>query len=154
MIMQKKVLTILTIDDDRSCQLTVARYFTLVGGHMVLAAGSGREGIQKAESSRPDIILLDMRMPDMNGLAVTEELAAAPDTGDIPVILLTGSEIDKETLAAFRRCGNFMWLEPKPARLSDLLAKIERRLAPPLTDTAKDGFCGNQDGEQRLASQS
>lgn len=126
--MTKRVLRILSIDDDKGCQLTVARYFTLVGGHMVEVAGSGREGIDKASELRPDMILLDLGLPDMHGLTVFESLSVSPDTRDIPVIILTGAELDEATVKSLKLEGRVVSIEQKPAKLSDLLAKIECRL--------------------------
>lgn len=123
--MRKKPLRILSIDDDRGCQLAAARFLTFEGGHIVEVAKDGREGLEKAAALRPDIILLDMSMPDMNGVQVMEALCAGPATRDIPVIMITGaslSETDWDTLKGKR---NFISLEQKPADFDDILGKIE-----------------------------
>jgi CheY-like chemotaxis protein len=60
-----------------------------VAGWEVLTASSGKEGIVQAENHQPDAILLDVMMPDMDGLAAFEQLQANPATKEIPVILLT-----------------------------------------------------------------
>lgn len=126
----RKPLRILSIDDDRGCQLAAARFFTLVGGHMVEAAGNGSEGIKKAAELRPDMILLDMGLPDMDGLAVLESLASAPDTRTIPVIILTGTDINAETERKLSFTRNFLCVEQKPVKFAELLNRIEAELCP------------------------
>lgn len=154
MIMANKPFTILSIDDDRGCQVAVTRYLTMVGSHKVEVAENGREGIKKAEQLRPDIILLDMSMPDMDGLEVIEALACGPLTRSIPVILITGADIDEETHAAFKKKENFMFLEYKPAKLSELLAKIENRLSPPPPAPGRENtLLSGQNEAERPANQ-
>lgn len=136
--MKKKPLRILSIDDDRGCQLAAAKYFTIIGGHIVEVAENGREGIMKAEQLRPDIILLDMSMPDMDGSQVIEALACTPATRDIPVILVTGSDIKRETLEAIKRNRNFLSLEEKPASFEKMLKEIETIFYPQRNSVMKN----------------
>jgi CheY-like chemotaxis protein len=80
---------VLLIDDQldirRIAELSLGR----VGGLEVLLAASGAEGVAMAGAHRPDIILLDAMMPDMDGPATLASLKARPDTLDIPVVFLT-----------------------------------------------------------------
>ena len=123
--MGKKPLRILSIDDDLGCRLAAAKFLTLTGGHIVEAAENGRDGLKKAAALKPDVILLDLLMPGMNGLEVMEALCAGEATRDIPVIMLTGarlSDSERECLEAKR---NFRLLEQKPADFRELLKKVE-----------------------------
>ncbi|MGD1863192.1 MAG: response regulator [Phormidesmis sp.] len=80
---------ILMIDDESDIQ-TVARIgLTIVGGWQVLTANSGREGIAQAKSHVLDAILLDVMMPDMDGVATLKALKADISTQSIPIIFLT-----------------------------------------------------------------
>jgi CheY-like chemotaxis protein len=80
---------ILMIDDEIDIQ-TVARIgLTMIGGWQVLTASSGQEGIQQAKQHRPDAILLDVMMPDMDGIATLGALKADSDTQAIPIVFLT-----------------------------------------------------------------
>ncbi len=80
---------ILMIDDEIDIQ-TVARIgLTIIGGWQVITASSGQEGIQQAKQHHPDAILLDVMMPDMDGLATISALKADSDTQAIPVVFLT-----------------------------------------------------------------
>jgi len=80
---------ILMIDDESDIQ-TVARIgLTMMGGWQVLTANSGKEGIAQARSNSLDAILLDVMMPDMDGVATLKALKAEPATESIPIIFLT-----------------------------------------------------------------
>jgi len=80
---------ILMIDDESDIQ-TVARIgLTMIGGWQVLTANSGREGIAQAKSHILDAILLDVMMPDMDGVATLKALKADAETQSIPIIFLT-----------------------------------------------------------------
>ena len=80
---------ILMIDDESDIQ-TVARIgLTLVEDWEVSTANSGREGIAQAKAHPPDVILLDVMMPDMDGLATLKALKSDVSTKDIPIIFLT-----------------------------------------------------------------
>lgn len=124
-IMRKKVLTILTIDDNPNCLQVTARFFTIVGGHIVEVAENGAEGLKKAAKLMPDLILLDMIMPDMNGLQVMDGLYANACTRDIPVIMITGSRLSDSEYGELESKGNFMLLEEKPTDFNRLLKTIE-----------------------------
>lgn len=126
--MRDKTLTILAIDDNPGCLRAASRVFTLVWGHKVEVAENGSEGLKKAENVRPNIILLDMMMPDMTGLQVMDRLCESSNTCDIPVILLTGSRLEDAEYDALKAKRNFMLMEEKPADFEKLLNTIETAL--------------------------
>jgi two-component system alkaline phosphatase synthesis response regulator PhoP len=80
---------ILIIDDEETIQTVVQFGIKMAAGWEVLTASSGFKGIQAAQAEKPDAILLDVMMPDMDGITTFKELQAHPETGQIPVILLT-----------------------------------------------------------------
>ncbi len=80
---------ILVIDDDEDIQDVALVALEVVGGWEVVTASSGNEGIRLAATEQPDAILLDVMMPDLDGIATLEQLKANPVTKSIPVILLT-----------------------------------------------------------------
>jgi DNA-binding response OmpR family regulator len=88
---------ILIVEDDPSMSSMYKRIFTLEG-YEVEVAEDGEQGLQKA-AALPEIILLDIMMPKMNGLEVLDRLKSDPTTKAIPVIILTnlGNEKDAET---------------------------------------------------------
>jgi CheY-like chemotaxis protein len=93
--------TILVIDDEPDIREVVCLVLEELGGWQSDQAGSGQEGLAKAGAQPWDAILLDVSMPDMDGVAVFKELQVRPSTRAIPVILLTArvlkSDIDRFT---------------------------------------------------------
>jgi two-component system, OmpR family, alkaline phosphatase synthesis response regulator PhoP len=80
---------VLIIDDEEAIQTVVQFGLNLAVGWEVLKASSGVEGIERAEAAHPDMILLDVMMPEMDGLATFQRLRQSPETRSIPVIFLT-----------------------------------------------------------------
>lgn len=80
---------ILIIDNEQYIQEVAQICLETMAGWQVSTTGSGRDGIVKAAAEQPDGILLDVMMPDMNGIMTFEMLQSQPETCTIPVILLT-----------------------------------------------------------------
>jgi DNA-binding response OmpR family regulator len=80
--------TILVIDDDPVIQKLLTVNFEMEG-YRVLTAGDGNLGLRQVQADRPDVILLDVMMPGMDGLEVARRLKADPDTSTIPIVLLS-----------------------------------------------------------------
>jgi two-component system, OmpR family, alkaline phosphatase synthesis response regulator PhoP len=80
---------ILIIDDEPDIREATQVCLEIARGWEVLTAGSSAEGIAKAAAEQPDAVLLDVMMPDMDGLATFRQMQANPITRHIPVILLT-----------------------------------------------------------------
>jgi CheY-like chemotaxis protein len=80
---------ILIIDDEPDIREATQVCLEVAKGWEVLTAGSSYEGLEKAIAELPDVVLLDVMMPDMDGLATFEQLRTNPVTQHIPVILLT-----------------------------------------------------------------
>ncbi|AFZ03952.1 response regulator [Calothrix sp. PCC 6303] len=80
---------VLVVDNEEYIQEIAKICLETVAAWEVITAGSGSEGIIKAETQQPDAILLDVMMPDMDGVATFEKLQANPITQSIPVIFLT-----------------------------------------------------------------
>ena len=76
------------IDDERAIRL-LCRVNLAASGMDVLEAADGREGLELARNERPDLVLLDVMMPEVDGWTVARELAADEATRDIPVVFLT-----------------------------------------------------------------
>lgn len=92
-------MKVLIIDDEEDTRSIASMSLSILGGLDVVEAESGNEGISKAEQERPDVILLDMMMPIMDGSQTLMALQNNAGTRDIPVIFLTAkamtSEIEK-----------------------------------------------------------
>lgn len=81
---------ILLIDDELHIRQIVKACLEALGGWEVVLAASGQEGLVKVASEKPDAILLDVMMPEMDGLVLLQRLQANPVTQSIPVLFLTG----------------------------------------------------------------
>ncbi|HMA32872.1 MAG TPA: response regulator, partial [Chloroflexia bacterium] len=115
---------------------------------LVLPAYGGQEGLAKAHSEQPDVIVMDVKMPDMTGLEVIRALKADPVTAKIPVIFMTASDIDKRT-ARVRMLGlGAVELLGKPFSADDLVSEILRqtKLLQDLQPTAPEDLAGAQNG--------
>ena len=95
---------VLVIDDEKNLCAVIEACLENLGGWQVLTALSGSEGLQKAQAQKPDAILLDVMMPDMDGLTLFQELQKDGVTQAIPVILLT-AKVQSVDLAQFSQLG-------------------------------------------------
>ncbi|MBN2023642.1 MAG: response regulator [Pirellulales bacterium] len=86
-----KARKILIVDDDEALAEVLSRRLAQQG-YRPITADSGATGLTMARSERPDLIVLDLRLPDTDGFAICEELADSPDTCGIPVLILSGME--------------------------------------------------------------
>lgn len=82
---------VLVVDDDQNIREVVSMCLHKLKGWDVLTAASGQEGLNGIEVNNPDVIILDVMMPEMDGLAFLRRLRSNPDTRQIPVILLTAN---------------------------------------------------------------
>ena len=117
------MLRILVIEDSPvNMALTVAILEN--AGHAVLQADHAQSGMQLARSERPDLILMDIQLPDLDGLAATRMLKSDPRTARVPVIALTAFAMkgdEDDTRAA--GCDGYI---TKPVRYREFLAELDR----------------------------
>ena len=116
--MQFKVLV---VDDDADILDAVSD--TLSAEHDVLTALDGEEAIEVATRERPDVILLDVSMPKMDGYGVARALRSQADTRHIPIIMLTGHTEQKAAMRGFRDGVNDYLV--KPFTPSHLRARVD-----------------------------
>jgi CheY-like chemotaxis protein len=95
-------------------------------GHEVLVAMDGAQGVELAQSENPDLILMDMSLPVLDGWEATQQLKASPETSGIPIIALTAHAMagDREKCLEVG-CDDY---ETKPVDFSRLLGKIQTLL--------------------------
>ena len=118
--------TILLVEDNEMNRDMLSRRLERKGYSLIIAVDGG-EGIAKAHSEKPDLILMDMSLPVVDGWEATQQLKAAPDTQQIPIIALTAHAMsgDREKALA-AGCNDY---DTKPIELPRLLEKIEALLA-------------------------
>ena len=105
-------MKVLVVDDEEDIRQIASLSLTRLGGMDVLNAASGSEGVTEAETGHPDVILLDVMMPGMDGPATFAALRRNPRTAAIPVIFLTAATTPDD-LARLRGLGAAAVL-PKP----------------------------------------
>jgi DNA-binding response OmpR family regulator len=90
-----KSATVLIVDDDREIVRGVSLRLE-AAGYRMLTAGDAEVGIATAVANRPDIIVLDVRLPRRNGLSALSDLKRRPQTKQIPVVMLSASVVDQQ----------------------------------------------------------
>ncbi len=100
----RKLDRILFVEDDADIQSVAALALRAVGGFTVEICGSGREALERAPAFAPDLILLDIMMPGMDGPTMLSHLRAMPEAAGIPVIFLT-ARVQPEQMAGYRSLG-------------------------------------------------
>lgn len=111
------------IVDDNELQRLLLQEMCSTAGYITTCAASGAEGIKAAMDTRPDLILMDIMMPETDGLSAVKELKSNQTTACIPIIIVTavGYEINREMA---QKIGASEYIT-KPVFIKDLLEKIE-----------------------------
>ncbi len=117
---------LILVVDDVSKNLQILGSILDEVGYSTTFAISGIQALERLETAKPDLILLDMMMPDMNGLEVCSILKSDPDTAEIPVIFLTASRDKQHIIQAFNQ-GAVDYLT-KPFNTRELLARVRNHL--------------------------
>jgi signal transduction histidine kinase len=116
---------ILIVDDDEVNSMTVSSYLK-VKGYRFLLAKDGKEAIALTKAHKPDLILMDIQMPVMDGLEATQQIRLDPDVADIPIIALTALAMDGDREQCLAAGANEY--VTKPVKLKDLVAMIRNLL--------------------------
>ena len=111
---------ILAIDDDKNIRLLLER--ALRDDYGVITAQNGREGLDKVRSESPDLVLLDIMMPVLNGYEVCSEIRKDPIHGRLPVIMLTSKDAARDEIKGLGTGADYYM--PKPFDLDELKARI------------------------------
>jgi DNA-binding response OmpR family regulator len=129
-------LKILIVDDDPD--ITGAFMHVLQSAdYDVISAATGQECLQIARAERPDLILLDVRLPDINGLEVCRRIKTDPELARIAVINVTGMRASKDDEVEGIEAGADAYLT-KPVHLRTLLAHVQTLLRARQTETARE----------------
>lgn len=118
---------VILVVDDNAANLKLAREILTAQGHEVISAARGEQAVELARTRRPALILLDMRLPDIDGLEVLRRLRGLPETKDLPIVAMTAQAMtgDRERFLA-AGCDGYI---SKPISLRTLYAEVERHLA-------------------------
>ena len=118
--------TILIVDDSPT-ETHILKGIVEKGGYKVITASDGESGVAAAKESQPDLVLMDVVMPGLNGFQATRQLSKAPETENIPVIVVTTK--DQETDRAWGLRQGAKEYVVKPVAPDELLNKIRTVLA-------------------------
>jgi DNA-binding response OmpR family regulator len=119
---------ILVVDDDPDVR-ELCRTVLATEGYHVLEAEDARSGISLSRKERPDLILLDWMMPEVDGMDALRAMKMHPSTKDIPVVMLTALDgLTQITVATFNGAEGYM---TKPFEIDDLLSLVRRFTAAP-----------------------
>jgi len=121
-----KAPLILIADDNRDTREMYALYLNMVG-YRVETADDGHQAIIKAREVRPDVVVMDLQMPKLDGWAAIRELQNRPETAAIPVIVLTGHDFKSYLKPAALAVGAVSYLM-KPCLPEQLAREVSARL--------------------------
>jgi twitching motility two-component system response regulator PilH len=120
-------MTTVLIVDDSPTETHILKGILQKEGYDILTADNGKAGVEEAKRARPDLILMDVVMPDMNGFQATRQLGKDPETAGIPVIIVTTK--DQETDKAWGKRQGATEYIVKPVAASELVTKVKAALA-------------------------
>lgn len=127
--MDRKI-SVLLIDDEQHIRDFFGCHPALDAFDVSVAA-DGKEGLELARSVRPDVILLDWMMPDMEGIEVLAQLKNEPNTKNIPVYMLTAKKAPSDVGQAI--CEGVDGYFVKPFNISKLVETLRRKIASPVS---------------------
>ncbi|MEJ2631420.1 MAG: response regulator [Acidihalobacter sp.] len=108
--------------DDSPTELHVIKGMLEKHGFQVTGAQSGEEGVELAKRVKPDLVLMDVVMPGLNGFQATRQLAREPDTASIPIIMVTTKDQETDKVWAMRQGAKDYIV--KPAKEKDLVERV------------------------------
>ncbi|MGB4101712.1 MAG: fused response regulator/phosphatase [Alphaproteobacteria bacterium] len=118
--------TVLIIDDDPTYRFLLRGLCTKLGVGIIKEAEDGERGIESAHSLNPDMILLDIMMPGINGIEVCRALRAHPETANTAILIQTGATSEKERMEAF--AAGATDVVTKPINLTEFTARVRTHL--------------------------
>lgn len=119
---------ILVVDDDPLVKQTLAMALQDVCQAQVWAAANGEEGVELAELHKPDLLLLDLDMPGLDGLGVCQQLAQHGDMAQTKIWIVTGLTLDSELIRELSTYTD--QILRKPISLTKLIEEIQARISP------------------------
>ena len=112
--------------EDNLDNMTLVKRVLEIEGYEVIGAGNGKDGLAKAMSNRPDIIITDINLPDIDGYEITDMLKRAKETAHIPIIAMTANVMKKDREnVLLAGCDGYI---SKPIDIDELPGQIENFL--------------------------
>lgn len=139
----RRTKRVLVVEDERDLNELVS--FNLQrNGFDVISAFTGNEGLQKARTESPDLIVLDIMLPGIDGTEVTRQLKGDPKTAQIPIIMLTARSEETDVVVGLKLGADDYVTKPFSmkillARLESLSRRLDQNTTPDVTQTLKAG---------------
>jgi DNA-binding response OmpR family regulator len=134
---EKKSVKVLVVDDEENARYILNLKLTMKKNFVVEEAENGKVALEKVSKNKPDIIILDVMMPEMDGYETCRLLKASPDTDDIPIIFLTAKTRTTDIIQGIRvgvddyimKPYDFDDLYARMIKILDSTKTIKRRIA-------------------------
>ena len=144
--------TVLIVEDDPHT-VEVVRLYLRRDGHTVLTASNGKDGLQMAQESAPDLVVLDLMLPEMGGLEVCRELRKE---SDVPIVMLTARAEEEDRVAGFELGADDYVTKPfSPRELAARIRAVLRRTAQDREEDSPSGLTYREitlDTQRRVVS--
>lgn len=135
-----KLKRLVIVDDDRNTREGYRAYLSHAG-FRVEAAGGGVDALAVVRSSTPDLVVLDLSLPDVDGWEVARRLRSDDQTRDIPIIAFSGRTLHHEQISALRAgCDVYLTKPCEPVRLLEAIHKLLRMSEPTVKPAVSDPY--------------
>ena len=116
--------TIMVVEDDYDNRLML-KVLLEMKGYRVIEAGDGDEAVRVLEAEMPQLILLDLQMPNLNGFALARRVRQTPSTRDVPIVIVSGHDPAKHRqLALAAGCNDYLLKPIDFDRLEEMLTRL------------------------------
>lgn len=122
-------MALILIADDSPTEIYLLKKILEKHGHKIIVAEDGQQAIELTHSQKPDLILMDVVMPNLNGFQATRQLSKDPDTRNIPIIIISSKDQKTDKLWGLRQ-GAKGYLS-KPTNEKMLMSKVNKLLGTP-----------------------
>jgi DNA-binding response OmpR family regulator len=130
---ERALMSKLLIVDDEAATVDMLSTYLSMNGHETVGAYSGEEGLDSVHSEQPDLLILDLMMPDLEGFEVCKRLRASGDYATLPILIIS-ARVDQSSIDRAMGLGADSYLT-KPIDLSKLISEITRLLENPPNHT-------------------
>jgi DNA-binding response OmpR family regulator len=142
----KKVILVV---DDESFIVDMITMYLQISGYEVRGAYTGQDGLTLVQLEKPDALLLDLMLPDIQGFEVCERVRAMPDVAQMPILIIS-ARVDPESKARAEKAGADGYLT-KPIKMAELAAELKKALSAPRTPRAVQPAAPEQSAETPTA---
>ena len=122
-------MALILIADDSPTEIYLLKKILEKHGHKIIVAEDGQQAIELTHSQKPDLILMDVVMPNLNGFQATRQLSKDPDTRNIPIIIISSKDQKTDKLWGLRQGAKGYLSKPTTEKM--LMSKVNKLLGTP-----------------------